>query len=114
MRGMFPTKEKDENMATYENVYSVSNFKKSTRTNAAIISTAADMTLYEARQKLIELQKADVVTDATVIRSHGRCVGFFSEWHKDVTPMFGAFKNEKYLLATWSRGGDDLPRACLV
>ena len=85
-------------MATYENIYSVSNFKKSTRSNAAIISTAADMTLYEARKKLIELQQAGVVTDATIIRCYGRCVGFFSEWYKDVSPMFGANKNEDYLL----------------
>ena len=88
-------------MSTYNNIYSVSNYKRSERVNTAIISTDAIFTLYEAREKLRELFNVGQTNDATVIRCNGRCVGFFSKWHGDVTPMFGAHEDETYLLTAW-------------
>ena len=80
-------------------IYSISNFKNSTRSNARIVSSASkEMTLHEARIELMRLARAGLVTDATVIRRNtysGECVGFYSAWLNDVSPMSGANDRER-------------------
>ena len=90
-------------MATYESLYSVVNYRKTNRSNSAIVSDIP-RTLYEAQKRLIELRKAGLVTDATHIRCQGRPVAFFCDYKYSIRSMFGANERERTVIGEdrWS------------
>jgi hypothetical protein len=84
-------------MATYDTLYAVVNYRKTKRSNAAIVSDKP-RTLYEAQKRLIELRKEGLVTDATHIRCQGRPVAFFCDYKHSIRSMFGANEQERTVI----------------
>ena len=78
---------------TYEAVYSIAGAGE---------RSCSGLTLYEARKALLDIARAGGLSDGTHIRRAGRCVGFYSEWHGQVRPMFQALPQERHCLTSWA------------
>jgi hypothetical protein len=62
---------------------------------------ANNLTLYEARKELRRAREHGKLPDAAHIRRGSRAVGYYSEWHHAVRPMFQALDPERECLLAW-------------
>jgi len=83
-----------KNSGTYESRYSI----------VALVGEAnkEGLTLYEAVKELNDAADRGVTKDATHIRRDNRCVGFWCDYYKSITPMFGARDDEAFLIGQWT------------